>query len=950
MAKCDNDMHLQERIMLPLETVQKIYALVPNSSSKLNIQNIDLYQTIFNSFTSKYDAFVKHFNIAINLQAKNKLLSFCFYLNYSDWKIAIPMKEIATVDFESFLFGKLTFWDFLRSVVLSKNVFIGTQLSTMQIEDALSSWNRYVSQLGYNEEKHLLNFSDAEIRQALNTNNIVWYYGSSCSGKSYMGIREVQVLNASKIAYNPCFSHEYEYELVKLLLCYGENISFLLDDLQCDVEKAKELFLLISSVKSSFADRNIHVFLISWVSLIADKNFSAYQTMFSAIESDTFRYISQLQKRISDEKLKKVCGSNLALLNVAGTVITKRNVKDPERFLFEAFIKTKDDNKLLIIYRLCVLGTYEYLIPVDSVHMQITSSDITTIKIINKKYYVGHKEICRFLSAYISSHNKELGLATLPEQDKIIYDYIQGIESVNQWKSIKQLIGEQGEESLQNVSPIWKGLHCFEQEIASQTHKDPTWGNTPSSMYFVLKVATLLGVVSEYKTVLNNFCSKFVVDGSKVVVKYDEIATTNDFEQIKRRMIEEDCSNSVYGYERGVDFDCNRAHKNWLLGLIVGLKNELVQFGHEDLYETAVSELFAEQDSSGGWYPKRVPWISARVLIGLSQAGFTASNDKVSKGVSFLLRCLGTSDHWNAHTGNWNTPYETSSLCLEAIFNSKTRLMGSKKNAVNKVIQYLLNTKTDWMKDDKVVDGSATACCLLKNYDYSPDLIEYIQKLCDQRIYNIVAKNSELNLSEQQSCETTQVAWYVMDFCWDVLYTHLPDLLNQFVTRSLQNKDNMGGNTMANAHNIFISYSENSQSTIKRIQKVSAYLRNSGYSVWCYADEPLGSNMVSFMQNAPMADVILIMGSKRYKEKSLKIRSYTDKGSGVFFENLILSQMFIQNTMDKIIPIAFEQGTSFEDSFPPPFSTNKGISGYRVTDSFLENLVRKIEEKLNGGR
>ena len=155
---------------------------------------------------------------------------------------------------------------------------------------------------------------------------------------------------------------------------------------------------------------------------------------------------------------------------------------------------------------------------------------------------------------------------------------------------------------------------------------------------------------------------------------------------------------------------------------------------------------------------------------------------------------------------------------------------------------------------------------------------------------------------------------------------------------------------MANAHNIFISYSENSQSTIKRIQKVSAYLRNSGYSVWCYADEPLGSNMVSFMQNAPMADVILIMGSKRYKEKSLKIRSYTDKGSGVFFENLILSQMFIQNTMDKIIPIAFEQGTSFEDSFPPPFSTNKGISGYRVTDSFLENLVRKIEEKLNGGR
>ena len=73
MAKCDNDMPLQESIMLPLETVQKIYALVPNRSSKLNVENIDLYRTVFNSFTSKNDVFVKHFNIAINLQTQNKL-------------------------------------------------------------------------------------------------------------------------------------------------------------------------------------------------------------------------------------------------------------------------------------------------------------------------------------------------------------------------------------------------------------------------------------------------------------------------------------------------------------------------------------------------------------------------------------------------------------------------------------------------------------------------------------------------------------------------------------------------------------------------------------------------------------------------------------------------------------------------------------------------------------
>ena len=126
---------------------------------------------------------------------------------------------------------------------------------------------------------------------------------------------------------------------------------------------------------------------------------------------------------------------------------------------------------------------------------------------------------------------------------------------------------------------------------------------------------------------------------------------------------------------------------------------------------------------------------------------------------------------------------------------------------------------------------------------------------------------------------------------------------------------------------------------------MAAYLRQKGYTVWCYADEPLGVNVVTFMQKAPEADVILVMGSKNYKEKSLLIDE-KGSGSGVFFENLVLSQMFIYNKMKKIVPIAFEQGTSFEDSFPPPFSTNKGLCGSRVTTKFLENLAKQINNTL----
>lgn len=54
---------------------------------------------------------------------------------------------------------------------------------------------------------------------------------------------------------------------------------------------------------------------------------------------------------------------------------------------------------------------------------------------------------------------------SLPAMDKIILDYIQEQEPGKQWRAIRQLIGEHGEEKLQSISLIWSGLSCFETAI-----------------------------------------------------------------------------------------------------------------------------------------------------------------------------------------------------------------------------------------------------------------------------------------------------------------------------------------------------------------------------------------------------------------------------------------------------------------------------------------------------
>lgn len=87
-------------------------------------------------------------------------------------------------------------------------------------------------------------------------------------------------------------------------------------------------------------------------------------------------------------------------------------------------------------------------------------------------------------------------------------------------------------------------------------------------MYFVLKVASLLGVLPDYKNVLDKFCEKFEVSEEEVKVHYHEIATTNDFNQIKKRMIKED-KTDCSGFEKGAEFDCNCAHKTGCLDLLL---------------------------------------------------------------------------------------------------------------------------------------------------------------------------------------------------------------------------------------------------------------------------------------------------------------------------------------------------------------------------------------------
>lgn len=892
------------------------------------LENFTLYHELFKTITIKENPELKNLKINLFFLGENNDM-FDWIIDNKYIGILINLQEITTEEFDDFIFGRKTIYEIIEACCLSAGMdIIGVNWKII-LNNVYESWDNYLNCIGYSN-KNLISSPEIEkMKVSLDSNHIVWCHNISCSGKTYAGIGLLKSAQ-KRMVYNPCFQSSCSYDFVKLILSLGRDVSLLIDDIQCDIDKAKEIFNFIANNYHEFKKRIIRIFIISWSSLLKEGEFKRYSTIIPTFSTNPNDYIELLKSKISDSTLLSVCGENIALLNAVSKVPAGKS-EGSEKSLFEIFVHTTDSEKIKQIYKLCVLGIYEYSATEEFLGSPVISSDdINTLKIAGSKYYAGHREICQFIASYI----EQMKILGLQERYAIIQDYIKTVDNNNKWRALKQLVGEDKSEDLSAISPIWSTLNCFEQEIKMQTQKDPSWGNTPSSMYFVLNTASLLGIAGEYQNVLRAFCDMFLLSDSAPLIslKYQEMKTTNDFKQIRIKMIAEDHEQKSMDFEGGENFNCDAAHKNWVLGLIVGLKGILIQAGYKTLYDKAIEELFHIQDPDGFWYPKRVPWVTARIIIGLSQAGYTIADHHVNKAVDYLFDILGDNRSWDAHTGGWNSEYETSSLCLEAIFRSGFKYKSN--SSIIRVSNYLIQQKDVWMAEKNEIDGSATACSLLKLFGIRHDLLKYITNLCERCIYYSIPGNEQLDLNRYQSCNTTQIASYTIELCWYIFKRDLPYLLEQFVKRSSYKEK---PEKRSNMKKIFISYSDDGKGHVLRVKKISDKLKSEGYIVYFYADAPLGTNNIKFMQNIESCDIIIIIGTSKYREKAMSI----NKG-GVFFEENVIGDAYMNNKYDRIIPIAFDD---FSTSFPTPFNINKGIRCKRVTTNFLIELVKEINKK-----
>ena len=221
-------------------------------------------------------------------------------------------------------------------------------------------------------------------------------------------------------------------------------------------------------------------------------------------------------------------------------------------------------------------------------------------------------------------------------------------------------------------------------------------------------------------------------------------------------------------------------HRAWVLGLLLGAEGvarEPRKQRMKQLKKVAASVQMAE----GGFYPLRVPWITARVLIGLAKAGESLESSRVVRDACDWLRRpfpegpyrRGT---WESGTGEWNTTLATTAMCVNALVRCG---VPATDRCVRAGSAYIEDNKSEWSAAGKEIDGAFAMETLLavgvRWRELSGELENLISWARAREPWLDVARlASEVH---DESCKVSQVASSLVGIVWDTVRAELPLLL-----------------------------------------------------------------------------------------------------------------------------------------------------------------------------
>ncbi|GIE99678.1 hypothetical protein [Paractinoplanes rishiriensis] len=262
------------------------------------------------------------------------------------------------------------------------------------------------------------------------------------------------------------------------------------------------------------------------------------------------------------------------------------------------------------------------------------------------------------------------------------------------------------------LAPAWDLLHRLGDTLDAHCELDPSWGGNVGAAVFAAEALAELDHRAQWETVARYVRTSWRYDRPGVLPEPARGRTSEyaDFLEIARYMdIEDEQLVQAHlglppGHELSDDIDLDRFHRTWMLGVLLGFEGSALSPtpGRDALIRTADEEC---HPSLGYFYPRRVPWVTARVLLGLSRVGRTYQNsDTVQRACEWLKRPLRSGGPyglwWKGGTGSWNRDEATTAMCVAALI----RAGDGETPEVRTALAWLSARAGEWTKTDREID------------------------------------------------------------------------------------------------------------------------------------------------------------------------------------------------------------------------------------------------------
>jgi hypothetical protein len=226
----------------------------------------------------------------------------------------------------------------------------------------------------------------------------------------------------------------------------------------------------------------------------------------------------------------------------------------------------------------------------------------------------------------------------------------------------------------------WDLLGQLQRQLERDCEQNPTRNDLVGNAAFTAIALARLGSRERWADVVDKLRDRWVYDGSAELPRTQDGTDSSDFvhfTRIRAEMLAEDEQLRGAPYlvnQPGDAIDLPRFYRTWVLGLLLGVEGR-APVPDPDRTRKLHAIAAAAQDPVGFFYPRRVPWNTARVILGLVAAGFDYNNDEVvRRACQWLLRPVhdggAFSDddgYWHSGTGTWNTDEATTAMCLTAL-------------------------------------------------------------------------------------------------------------------------------------------------------------------------------------------------------------------------------------------------------------------------------------------